>query len=209
MKYIATRRKQPPTQTPAPEPLTKAWNRWVEVTEKTMATNARSLSAKMPIQLQGRTVADLSQLTTAERQSIDISLRQGYTTQTNPRWVAILRLIVVVTDFRIGYLCRSNAGLWLPDTNARNDCMRQMMAYLAINRDFEPSDIRPVGNKHILIRVSCKDRGTKSFFTGLRPIVDECMQKWEAPRYELADTIRDGNLPIVRNFDSDIDYDYL
>lgn len=179
---------------------TSAWNRWVQAHKR---HKGWPRDYEIPIRLRGYSEVTMKHLDGKERKAIDSALRRGYSLSRSPLWQKVLEVILKTVDWNIGYMGKTKANLWFPDSEARDACLKHMEAQLVMTNKFSARDLYARGSHGLIINVNSRwDEALKSHFTELRQVVDEHMDMWADQRIRLADRLLPDEAVVRVPFDT-------
>lgn len=179
------------------EMLTPAWNRYVDIWKK-------SRQDKMPLRIRGYSELAMTSLHPTDRKQIHSAVKRGYKLARASRAAMLLNLLLKTEDYDISYVGKTNAYIWLPTKEMRDECMEHVEAMSVMTDKFNANrSIRVHGEKSFNIWVLSKQGAQlKQHLKETRLVVDEYMAQWADDRKRLADRIIDDDWICRIPFDS-------
>lgn len=185
---------------PSEEHLYTATNRLYEARKGKQ--KPRYILDEDPLRLRGYTEIRMNMVSPRHRKLIDSALRRGYTLQEG-RVGAYLRVITDAVPWRIGYVGRTRAHLWMPTEQMRDELYHHIQAQLVITEKFPKEAVDKDGSNYVSIYVNAAyGDELKAHMTEARLVIDEHMKKWRKFRIDFAKQVANDDYIARKVFDS-------
>ena len=184
------------------EMLTPAWNRYVEVWKYTH----KKYEKTMPLRMRGYSEMPMSEIDPKERKQMHSAVLRGYRLAQNNRATQLLNLLLTQVDYSLGYSGKTQASMWFPSKEARDDCLTHLEAQTVMTEAFNAKQsLRKWNDNSFNIWINSgrwNNDQLKAHLSEARLVFDEHMDKWKDRRIWLADKIMDDSWICRVPFDS-------
>lgn len=186
------------------EPLTGAWNRYVEIWKQTQ--RKRGSKNEIPVRIRGYSELRMGDIDPTERKMMHSAVLRGYKLAQNNRATQLLAILLQTVDYELGYAGKTQAHMWFPSKEARDDCLKHVEAMAVMTDKFNAhQSIRKWSDRTFQIYIptnSWTGEQLKAHLTETRLVFDEHMAKWADVRQPLADKMLDDDWVCRIPFDS-------